>query len=430
MDLHLQKEPEKYGLKATREWQPVLCALAAAALLHVLFMALSGKWLLSPNAYNSYVRQAAAWLEGRLYLSENVPWLELAVYQGHYYVSFPPFPSYVMLPFVLLYGESAPDHLVAFAAMLLGAGYAVKLARQMGLSHRSSAAFAVFLYCANNLWQITVDGWVWFIAQNFAFTLTVMALYYGTCGKKGRAFFFLCAAVGCRPFQILYIPVLCWLLLRERKKTAKWLLWEKDYRFLPAAALALSFLLLNWARFGNPLEFGHSYLPEFTRSAYGQFSLFYLPENLKSLVRLPSFDRASGQWIFPEYNGCSIFLVYPLLWLWLAAMLRKIVPLCRKKGRNLRALTPELAVLLLACIHLVLLCSHKTMGGAHFGNRYPADVMPLLYLSLLKLERENAANPGGGPWQTAARRGFFALLFLLGLELNFAGVLHFYRTLG
>lgn len=218
MDRQAQKKPEEAAFFSGREWQPVLCALAAAALLHVLFMVLSGKWLLSPNAYNSYVRQAAAWLEGRLYLSENVPWLELAVYQGRYYVSFPPFPSYVMLPFVLLYGESAPDHLVAFAAMLLGAGYAVKLARQMGLSHRSSAAFAVFLYCANNLWQITVDGWVWFIAQNFAFTLTVMALYYGACGKKGRAFFFLCAAVGCRPFQILYIPVLCWLLLRERKK--------------------------------------------------------------------------------------------------------------------------------------------------------------------------------------------------------------------
>ena len=31
----------------------------------------------------------------------------------------------------------------------------------------------------------------------------------------------------------------------------------------------------NLARFGNPLEFGHNYLPEFTRAADGQFSFAY-----------------------------------------------------------------------------------------------------------------------------------------------------------
>ena len=46
--------------------------------------------------------QAQSWLEGRLDLGKDYPYLELAVFGGKYYVSFPPFPSYIMFPFAAL----------------------------------------------------------------------------------------------------------------------------------------------------------------------------------------------------------------------------------------------------------------------------------------------------------------------------------------
>lgn len=404
---------------------PVLASLLAVTAFHVLFMVFSGKGLLSPNPYNSYAKQAAAWARGQLDLGQDFPWLELAVYQGRYYVSFPPFPSYVLFPFALFLGENTPDSLFAFFSLLLGTAYASRLAAQLGLDRKMRTVLPVFLFCCNNLWQITVDGWVWFLAQNFSFTLTLAAFSYALDGKKGRALFCLCAAVGCRPFQILYFPWICLLLLRQNGKNFKQLLGEKAYRFLPAVGLAFSFFLLNFLRFGNPFEFGHNYLPEFVHSQNGQFSFSYLGENLYSLVRLPTLE--GGRMQFPQFNGCSVFLVYPILWLWLWSAGEKAWGLkASGGGKALRALLPDLAVLLSVSLHLLLFCCHKTMGGAHFGNRYPADAMPLVYLITL-WDREQCRSASSGPVRFGKLAGF-TLLAAWGLVINFAGVLNFYAS--
>jgi len=403
----------------------MLAAVLLVLCAHGVFILFSGKGILSENPYNSYTLQACAWLQGSLDLGENFPWLELAVHGGKYYVSFPPFPSYVLLPFAALFGEQAPDGIAALLVLLVGVCYAVELARLSGAGERSAVLLAVFLYCANNLWQVTVDGWVWFFAQNLSFTLTLMAFVHGMRGQKGRALFFLCAAVGCRPFQILYLPVVCWLLLRSLQEKAgrwKWLFWEKNIRLLPAMILAASFMALNLARFGNPFEFGHSYLPEFTRSEYGQFSLHYLGENLLSLVRLPSYDPELERLVFPAHNGCSIFLVFPIFWLYFWALWQRL----RQGGKKERL--DVLSLLALLLIHIFLLCLHRTMGGAHFGNRYIIDTVPTVYLFLC------GAAARWETYRTERERGFcpvelcFSALFLLGLLINFTGVLGFYGS--
>ena len=61
--------------------------------VHFVVAAFSGSWPWSSNSYNSYLLQTLSWLEGRLDLGQNYEWLELAIYNGKYFVSFPPFPS-------------------------------------------------------------------------------------------------------------------------------------------------------------------------------------------------------------------------------------------------------------------------------------------------------------------------------------------------
>lgn len=252
-----------------------------------------------------------------------------------------------------------------------------------------------------------------------------MAFVHGIRGQKGRSLFCLCAAVGCRPFQILYLPVVCWLLLRSRQEREgrwKWLLWEKNYRLLPAVILAASFMALNLARFGDPFEFGHSYLPEFTRSEYGQFSLHYLGENLLSLLRLPGYDPELGRLTFPTHNGCSIFLVFPIFWLYFWALGQRL----RQGGKKQRL--EALSLLGVLLLHIFLLCLHRTMGGAHFGNRYIIDTAPAVYLFLCgaaarweRSQAEKGRAKGLCPGELC-----FSLLFLMGLLINFTGVLSFY----
>ena len=76
----------------------IICVLALAAVCMVFI----GYRPNAENPYRSYALQTQSWLEGRLDLGQDYPWLELAIYEDRYYVSFPPFPSYVMLPFLLM----------------------------------------------------------------------------------------------------------------------------------------------------------------------------------------------------------------------------------------------------------------------------------------------------------------------------------------
>ena len=68
-----------------------------------------------------------------------------------------------------------------------------------------------------------------------------------------------------------------WVLHKKegRLDIRRWLKW-----LIVPALLAISYMALNDARFGNPFEFGHNYLPEFQRAEKGQFSLEYLEQKL------------------------------------------------------------------------------------------------------------------------------------------------------
>ena len=79
--------------------QALAAALSLLALALVLYHSLAAGTLLSPNVYDSYLLQAQNWLAGRMDIADGAsrPWLELAVFEGRYYLSFPPVPSVLAL---------------------------------------------------------------------------------------------------------------------------------------------------------------------------------------------------------------------------------------------------------------------------------------------------------------------------------------------
>lgn len=111
--------------------------------------AFTGRFLTTDNPYGSYTIQACAWLEGHLDVNPNFTWLELAEYGGKFYVSFPLFPSYVMLPFAAIFGLDTPDHFINLAVTLLGIAYALRIYRRMTGSSRYAARHVLYLYLAN-----------------------------------------------------------------------------------------------------------------------------------------------------------------------------------------------------------------------------------------------------------------------------------------
>ncbi len=354
------------------------------ALLLVFWVvaAFTGMWPWKENPYNSYTLQACSWLEGRLDLGQDYPWLELAIYEGKYFVSFPPFPSYILLPFALIFGAKTPDHFIALMVTMIGVIYAIKLYREIGKRRNDMEFWVLMLYLASGYLFVGMNGFVWFIAQSMSFTLSLMAMYYAIRGKGGWSLAFWACAVGCRPMLALYGVLLVFILWKGWKKehvtgTLPDLLKQKWYWGIGVGLIALSYMVLNYARFGNIAEFGHNYLPEFTRTTTGQFDLSYLKENLGHYFRLPLASQNGGSLQFFSADGMAFWLIGPVFITIFAAWLYTIV---KKRKGNLVLL---LMLPILAGIHLLIICSHKTLGGWQFGNRYLVDMLPYLFAGLL-----------------------------------------------
>jgi hypothetical protein len=316
-----------------------------------------------------------------------------------------------MLPFVAL-GWNTCDSMIAFATSLTGAVYAFKILRHFKVENKRAMFFALFLTVGSN-WLLTAqNAWVWFIAQNMAFTLSLMAIYYALENKAGLSLAFWACAVGCRPFQALYIPVLLYLIYKAHKAQnpddklidiikKRWL------AVIPMAIIALSYMILNFARFGNVMEFGHNYLPEFAEAEYGQFNLRYIAANLPAIFRLPSVKE--GVWEYPAFNGMCIFMISPIYISYIVYIIHTLI----KKEKADMKLT--LIIVIIAVIEILCITAHKTMGGSHFGNRYTNDVLPMIFLGLASLLSKDEE------WEK-----FNYPLFFIGFALNIIGTVNYY----
>ena len=385
-----------------------LCVLAVMTVTACF----TGYWPLSGNPYNSYTLQACAWLQGRLDLGMDYSWLELAIHEGKYYVSFPPFPSFVMLPLALFFGANASETLVCWIVVMLGVIQAVRIYRSVCGSNLSLYLYVLFLFLSTGFMFIAQTGWVWFMAQSFCFTLCLSAVAASLNGRGGWSLCFWACAVGCRPLVALFFPVLI-CLLRARTPQRSWGRWLKEHWtwILPPLVIALIYMILNYARFGNPLEFGHNYLPEFQK--YGkQFSLSYVSDHLLTLLRFPAFNERGR--MVPEYMDTYCFFIMNPLYITFLASLANAV-LHRDESAPVRHL--RIWIPLLTVAHLLVTCMHRTLGAFQWGNRYLLDALPFLFVGILLFRPRSE------------RFDLFQLpLFILGFSLSLSGTLLAYMT--
>ena len=291
------------------EYKSILTLCLTVLAVFFIIWTFTGKWFWLSQSYNSYILQAQAWKDGRLSLLENYSHLEIATYEGKYFVSFPPFPSYIMFPFVLM-GFNNCDGFIALISALAGVSYAFLICRHFDIKTERAMLLSLLLTIGSN-WLFTAQAsWVWFIAQNLAFTLSLMAIYYALKKKCGLCLALWACAVGCRPFQVLYLPIILYLIYDSEISIIDniKLQWKSA---IPMLIIAVSYMALNYARFENPLEFGHNYLPEFIEAENGQFSFAYISENIKTLFRLPEISF-TDKWVYQEFNGTNIFIISPI----------------------------------------------------------------------------------------------------------------------
>ncbi len=390
---------EKAFAKKRGVEQELLYALLLMLFGYVLLHDLLGGTLFVHSEWDSYTLQALAWREGKVGLGQNYPWLELATYNGDYFVSFPPLPSVVMLLLTFLFGENTPNNLVMVAYAMLTVALAYKALRFKGTTPSAAAFLALFYVWGSNMLWMSTNGGVWFQAQALNMLLLTWMVLAALQNRRVLAYALVALAVGCRPFSaVCFSPLFVWFYMLDRENKGKGFfktaLLQARCLVFPVL-IAGAYMWYNYARFQNPFEFGHNYLPEFLESPEGQFSFSYVPENLFNLLVRPVTVDLNFRLKFTYFNGFMFYIANPLFLL----LLIRVAKDTFKK----RVSAVSLSLLFAMALNILLLCMHKTMGGWQFGARYTVDMLPLALFYFLC----------SGAWETKRYEKFIAILGIL-----------------
>ena len=394
------------------------------------------------GSFDSYTLQALAWRRGEAKLDQNYPHLELAIINrewlathdkddymayretfgdvnapiqhvegNEYYVSFPPTPSVPMLLLSFIFGRQTPDNFMTILYVVGSFALAILIGRRLKYGCIASLAGGLLSCAASGAFFLAANkyaGGPWFAAQTLSMLLTLAAFYTMLSERKigmYLAFAFLALAVGCRPFQIIYFVLLAYVA--AKKYDFKIL---KTWKYYVAPALiGGTYMWYNYIRFGNILEFGHNYLPEFMRTEYSKFALENVKGNISPYFKtFPTYNNGKlefSQYGFTFYVSNVIFILAGLaLLLFAAYAILRFIDL-RKKGGGPGAVvgeaiaipdtvetarkfsvfrdTPVVEVVILTvcgAIELFLLMMHRTAGGWQFGMRYTVDIVPAALL--------------------------------------------------
>lgn len=334
--------------------------------------------LFQHHYWDSYTLQTWNWFQGRTWIAEpeKYEYLELAIYQGKYYLSFPPLPSVVLIPFVAVFGMDTPSNLIVALYGLISAALAYFIMLRRGRTPAVSAFWALVCVWGCNMMFMTTIGGVWFQAQALNMVMCLAAVLCALEGKKALSTTFLALAVGCRPLSAVFLPAFAFLFAWNEREAhgGFWRSCLAQWKCLIGPILiGACYMAYNYVRFDDPLEFGHNYLPEFMRAEHGQFHWSYLLPNLKQLLLTP-VTFADGRLSFPLYQGFMFFVANPLFIIWAVR--------CGKNAVR-RDVSAEGIVLASGItVMLLLTCLHRTLGAWQFGARYTCDMIPFVYMSL------------------------------------------------
>lgn len=356
-------------------------------LLTGILMARLGISPTQPSGYNTYTRQALAWRQGRAHLAEDVPHLELAIYKGKYYVSFPPVPSVPIFLLTFIFGEQVPDGLLNLAYALLALLVLFRLLYRAGFGLFGAASWAFLALFASSLLPMVLSGAVWYQAQVLGLLLILLSIERMEADQPFWGLVCYALSVGCRPFHALYGPLLILLYMKKRQTEGRSFK-EVARALLPGVLAGLFIAALygayNYIRFDSFLEFGHNHLPEFSFQGGKQFALSHVTKNIRQYIfALPFEQGADGLKL--KVFGFSLFLANPVLLLLLIWAVYAIIK---------RRFTLGLALILsFFAFHLFVLLLHRTFGGYQFGARYAVDLIPYAILFLLRRHKKSITAP-------------------------------------
>lgn len=238
-----------------------------------------------------------------------------------WYVSFPPGPAFLLLPWVLIFGLATPDVLLtALAAAAIPAVMLAFLDRVRGGPAVEHVWLALALGLGSPACFLGANGSVWFTAQVFgALLLTSYVWAAWDARRPALAGLLLGLAIACRPTMGVAVIFFGWEWWRGGRSM------QAAVRFVgPPLLIGAALIALNLARFEEPLEFGHRFLEIRWQARIQEYGLFhprYLLRNLECLL-----------WLMPRelqpprlsLHGTALWVLSP--WVLLVVLMRGSFP--------------------------------------------------------------------------------------------------------
>ncbi len=395
--------------------------LTAAIIFCVFFMIYRLSAVLVNNIFTpskSYFDELAyAVLNGRLYLENPTSTMDLTLFQGKWYVAFPPLATILMLPLAILNGEegiNTVNFTIFFSAVNTSLVYL--------MLHEISRRGWSRLRTKDNLWLIALfglstihwysafNGKVWYISRLLALTFILTAV---VLVLKRKSPWLIGLAIGltvlARPNTIFIYPFLLgirWQNLVDShafqiRELIPWVLKTA----VPVAAMVGLLLGYNWLRFGDWFDFGYATMNVGVNNevlkTYGQFNPAFIPFNLYYMwLSLPYFSDSCFNRLIPNPQGISMLLTTPAM-VYLVKSFRKSI---------------WVAGAWAAIIFQIGLLSLHTGYAWEFGYRFLLDfIIPVIALIAV-------ASGSRMSW-------FQKALILAGVVVNLWGVLWYYDVL-
>lgn len=372
--------------------------LKICAILYVVFLGIYGvtSWdrLETHSPDNHFVYMADSFLHGQFHLTRPPPHgNDWARYEGKVYVSFPPLPAMVMMPFVKKWGYDFNDRLFTWfftPLPILFLFLALSYLSRTGRSERrlwENISLASLFGVGTVYYFSCVQGSVWFVGHVFGTTLMCAYLFFSLDARR-PVLAGICLGLGflARTPVGFAFPFFFMEALRVAggaEQASRWwqsglqrirallrppLVWRVVLFVLVPAACLIGAMVINEMRFDNPMEFGHRYLDVRWNSRFSKWGLLnyhFLSRNLTCIFTLLPWMSRIPPYVQISNHGLALWFTTPLLF-WAVWPGKK------------QPLTAFLWITVLTTALPSLL--YQNTGWVQFGYRFACDYLPALFM--------------------------------------------------
>lgn len=213
---------------------------------------------------NAYLRFSESLLQGHLTLPNMPAYDDMILYEGHYYLPYPPLPSVLLAPLVAIFGYSAVNTVaVALVFTCLNFFLFHRILSKLIVEQQYYPwLIAAFFFGTGYWFALFTSHAVYSFAHITSVTFQFL-LINELLGRKRwwLAGIYIGASFLTRQFTFLYFFAAAAYFFYQYKQDRSLVKWSQLIAMsLGAGVFVLLYFAYNYVRFGNPLDPGYAYI--------------------------------------------------------------------------------------------------------------------------------------------------------------------------